>query len=169
MHNGGIVGEEVNQGLTRRDLLRRGVVLGGAVIWTTPVVQTLGMGRAFAQTASPIEGGKDISYLVLAWSCDSGETWSHTKFNENGTPEAGQIPDCGDKVTADPPDGLGSTAANDPGFGVTVDGPCATITIPSSLDGCTVVAFLKAGSAQSTTDPCQGPLPVTSGVPVCTS
>jgi hypothetical protein len=70
MHNGGIVGEEVNQGLTRRDLLRRGAVLGGAVIWTTPVVQTLGMGRAFAQTASPIEGGKDVSYAVISWECD---------------------------------------------------------------------------------------------------
>lgn len=142
------MGEETSQGITRRDLLRRGAVLGGAVVWTTPVVQTLGMGRAFASTASPV-GGKDISYLVLAWKCgDDG--WQHTKFDENGTPEAGQIPDCTEKVEA-----LNSTAANDPGFVVSVNGPCADITVPASLANCEVKAFLKAGSAKSTTDPCQ--------------
>ena len=143
------MGEETSQGITRRDLLRRGAVLGGAVVWTTPVVQTLGMGRAFAQTTSPT-GGKDISYLVIAWSCDGG-AWRHTKFDENGNAEAGNLPDCNEKVAA-----LGSTPDNNPGFVVSVDGPCATITVPD-LGGtdCTVKVFLKAGSAQSTTDPCQ--------------
>jgi hypothetical protein len=40
--------EETNEGLGRRDLLKRGAVLGGAVIWTTPVVQSLAT-PAFAQ------------------------------------------------------------------------------------------------------------------------
>jgi hypothetical protein len=34
-------------GMTRRDLLRRGAVVGGTLLWATPVVQSIG-GRAFA-------------------------------------------------------------------------------------------------------------------------
>ena len=45
--------EEVDQGISRRDLLKRGAALGGAVVWMTPLVQTVGMGPAFAETVSP--------------------------------------------------------------------------------------------------------------------
>ncbi len=38
--------------ISRREILKRGALVGGAVVWATPVVQTLGMGRAFAQTPS---------------------------------------------------------------------------------------------------------------------
>lgn len=41
------------QGLTRRDILKRGAALGGALVWATPVVQVVGMGRARAQVPSP--------------------------------------------------------------------------------------------------------------------
>lgn len=140
------MGEEVSQGISRRDLLRRGVVLGGAVMWTTPVVQTLGMGRAFAQTASPT--GKDISYLVIHWDCGSGEF--HTKI-EDGQQQAGATPDCEMSLE-------GSTAANLPA-GITVgavSGSCVTITVDPSFDGCQVLeVLLKAGSSESTSDPCQ--------------
>ncbi len=54
-----IVPEEVDQGISRRDLLKRSAALGGAVVWVTPLVQMVGMGRAFAQTASPAIGGDD--------------------------------------------------------------------------------------------------------------
>lgn len=40
-------------GITRRTALRRGAVVGGAVIWATPVVQTLGMRQAWGQ-ATPL-------------------------------------------------------------------------------------------------------------------
>jgi hypothetical protein len=40
-------------GLTRREILKRGALFGGAVLWTTPVIQTIGMSRAAAQVASP--------------------------------------------------------------------------------------------------------------------
>jgi hypothetical protein len=40
-------------GVSRRDFLKRGAALGGAIAWATPVVQTIGMRAAFAQTASP--------------------------------------------------------------------------------------------------------------------
>ena len=66
------MGEETSQGISRRDLLRRGAALGGAVVWMTPVVQTLGMGRAFAQTASPPPGGgQAISYVGVNVVCST--------------------------------------------------------------------------------------------------
>jgi hypothetical protein len=45
--------EEVAGSITRRQALRRGTALGGAVLWATPVVQILGMSPALAQAASP--------------------------------------------------------------------------------------------------------------------
>jgi len=45
--------ETPNQ-ISRREILKRGAVVGGAVLWVTPVVQTLGMGQAFAQTPSQV-------------------------------------------------------------------------------------------------------------------
>ena len=40
--------------LTRRQLLRRSAAVGGALVWTTPVVQSLS-GPALAATPSPAE------------------------------------------------------------------------------------------------------------------
>lgn len=40
-------------GLNRRDLIRRGAVIGGAAAWTLPTVQTIGMRAAFAGTPQP--------------------------------------------------------------------------------------------------------------------
>ena len=39
--------------LTRRDLLKKGAVLGGALVWAAPVVQIIGMRPAMAQRTSP--------------------------------------------------------------------------------------------------------------------
>ncbi len=41
-----------SQGLTRREMIRKGALLGGTVMWVTPIVQTVGMSRALAQTPS---------------------------------------------------------------------------------------------------------------------
>ena len=38
--------------ITRREALKRGAIIGGTVLWAVPVVQTLGMGQAFAATPS---------------------------------------------------------------------------------------------------------------------
>lgn len=45
--------DEQAGGLTRRQALKRGAILGGALAWATPVVQVIGMRPAFAQTVSP--------------------------------------------------------------------------------------------------------------------
>lgn len=56
-----------NQGITRRDLLKKGAVLGGAVVWVTPIVQSVGMGRAFAEVVSPCT--PPISYIAMNVTC----------------------------------------------------------------------------------------------------
>ncbi len=45
--------EQEKSGLSRRDFLKRGAALGGAVVWATPVVQMIGMHPALAQETSP--------------------------------------------------------------------------------------------------------------------
>ncbi len=46
--------------LSRRDFLKRGTVLGGAVVWATPIVQIVGMRPALAQDVS----GCDKIYAI---------------------------------------------------------------------------------------------------------
>ena len=43
---------EENQGLTRREVLQRGAVVGGTLLWTAPAIQTIGMRAALADTPS---------------------------------------------------------------------------------------------------------------------
>ncbi len=38
--------------VSRRDALKRGAVVGGALLWVTPVVQVIGLGQANAQSES---------------------------------------------------------------------------------------------------------------------
>jgi hypothetical protein len=54
--------------ITRREALRRGAVVGGAVLWASPTVQTLGMGRALAAQPS---GG--CAYYAVKY--DVGQGW----------------------------------------------------------------------------------------------
>lgn len=41
-----------SQRISRRDALRRGAVLGGALVWAAPTVQSIGMRGAFAQVGT---------------------------------------------------------------------------------------------------------------------
>lgn len=43
---------EENQGLTRREVLKRGAVVGGTLLWAAPAIQTIGMSAALADTPS---------------------------------------------------------------------------------------------------------------------
>ena len=45
--------DEESGGITRRQALKKGTLLGGALMWATPVVQVVGMRPALAQTVSP--------------------------------------------------------------------------------------------------------------------
>ena len=71
--------DEQTGGITRRQALKKGALLGGALAWATPVVQVIGMQPALAQTVSPgcqvavqpIPGGPVIACITYPQSlCD---------------------------------------------------------------------------------------------------
>ena len=66
------------RGISRRDLLRRGAALGGAVLWATPTVQTLGMRPAFAAATSHA-----TSYVAFVLRC--GDDTFLVKWEVDGT------------------------------------------------------------------------------------
>jgi hypothetical protein len=140
------VGEENSQGITRRDLLRRGAVLGGAVVWTTPVVQTLGMGRAFAQTASP-EGGKDISYIGINVDCGTSQFFVKYEDGEGWENEPGAAPECADPSNS-VFDGMNGGSL---GFDVTMlSESCARLSIPEEYRSCSLTIWVKGGQTCNT-------------------
>lgn len=149
------MGEEASQGITRRDLLRRGAVLGGAVVWTTPMVQTLGMGRAFAQTASPIEGPA-ISYIALVIDCGDQHThfikWEvdENKWEHN----PGRAPGCEGSLISFDETGFGSH--DEWAAPKKINDRCYELTIPS---GCQIVDGVTKGSTDDCHDiaPSAGP------------
>ena len=130
-----------NQGITRRDLLKKGAVLGGAVVWVTPIVQSVGMGRAFAQTTSPCT--PPISYIAMnvlcganayfiKWEADEGE------FGEFEV-DPKSVPGCQDIFS---PAGV-KMDGDDLGFEVNVDADgIATVTVGP---GCIVLAGVVKG------------------------
>lgn len=72
--------EEKTTGMDRRTVLRRGALLGGALVWSTPVVQSLG-GTALAATGTPAGGGQTPgdgypSYVFIWYKCSDGMTYS---------------------------------------------------------------------------------------------
>ena len=74
-------------GLTRRELLKRGAVLGGALAWSTPVVQLIGMNPAMATHVS------QLCVCVKLDGCDATSPWS--TINPNSPATCIEIPgDC---------------------------------------------------------------------------
>ena len=62
-------------GITRRQALKRGAILGGALVWATPVVQVVGMRPALASVPSglcPFILG-NLCFLVPQEICDTFE------------------------------------------------------------------------------------------------
>lgn len=140
--------------LSRREALRRGAIVGGSLLWTTPALQTLRMSRAHAQQPSP-RTGHDISYIALNVLCQEGQVAvSYTLKYEGCTgpdcfeSDPGNFPACGGVFT---PSGT-PTDGDDLGFSAT--GPdasgCVTITVPAD---CTVTASAVKGGP----DCCPGP------------
>lgn len=57
------------QGMRRRSVLKRSALIGGTVVWTTPLVQSIAA-PALAETGSPIADCADISYVIVLFQCD---------------------------------------------------------------------------------------------------
>lgn len=118
------------EGLSRRELLGRGVKLGGAVLWMTPVVQTFGMGRAFAAEPS----SKCVVYCVK-YEVDEGRWVGLGKGNGN--------------CFSCPPDAVNGLPANF-ATGAKIsrgDGGTLTVELPPS---CTVWGSTETGTGDET-------------------
>ena len=137
--------------ITRRELLKRGALTSAAVVWATPVVQTIGMSKALAQDASPTTttttttttlppGDTDISYIALNVECDGDHYFIKYEVDSGWESDPGNAPKC-DGIFS--PAGAGANGGA-MGFGVTLNGDgTITIDVPS---GCTVLSSAsKAG------------------------
>lgn len=83
----------VGSGISRRDMLRRSAVVGGAgaMMWAAPSITKFG-GAAFGQTEGT-PAGKDFSYIALRYDCGDGPMSIKWEFelDEQGNPV---IADC---------------------------------------------------------------------------
>ena len=153
------------EGVTRRDLLRRGAVLGGALAWSVPAVQTFGMQPAYAAATSYA-----VSYVAMVHDC--GGSRYQVKWEVGGGWSAGGALPCSkDLQQAWPTDG--SVPSAPPGVTLPeptmtpIDGDKVKWTFDFSASGCTVVWSLNkcaqicelnstypAGTTSVTFDPC---------------
>jgi hypothetical protein len=151
-------------GLDRRQMIKRAALVGGALVWATPVVQSIG-GTAFASTVgSPGGGGGNgaPSYVFVFFDCGAEGNFV-VKYGQDGTAEV-----CGATIQQVSDDGsqavLDKFAAIYAAHGPYESG-CPT-DVTSGLDpvdndlvitldgsGCTIVDwFLHDGSCQTTGD-----------------
>lgn len=100
---------------TRRAALKRGAVVGGSLLWVTPIMQTLAISPAFAQATSP--GG------------DPPPTTSPP-----GTTPTTQ-PGGGGTTTTSTPGGGGTTSTTQPGGGGGTTTTTPPTTIPAQVQG----------------------------------
>lgn len=140
-------GDEIKgaTGISRREALRRGAIVGGAVVWASPVLQTIGMQKAYAVT--PVV--TDISFIALLLEC--GTTVYRIKWDGDFT---GPPDECGPNFA------IGNCPAGDLPSGTTADCPTGvnasvnpngsvTVTFPSD---CQITDFVvKRGQC------CAGP------------
>ncbi len=117
--------------VSRREILKRGAFVGGAVLWIAPAVQVVGMGSAFAKDVSP-----DCSRYCIKWDVDvnaetgeltcvnggkisaypmRGNTWeemgSPGKGHSDGDGHGGSHDDDGSTALACPKDGVNDAEA----------------------------------------------------------
>jgi hypothetical protein len=78
------VTDTADRQLGRRDLLKRSALVGGALVWTTPIVQSIG-GTALAVDGSPGGGNGAPSYVFVWFQC--GTSFFVVKYDQNGSAE----------------------------------------------------------------------------------
>jgi hypothetical protein len=132
--------------ITRRETLKRGAALGGALIWSVPTVQSLTMTAASAQAPSPgTNTGPDISYIALNVICGGEEFF--IKWEEDcdcWEDDPRKAPSC--EAVFEPE---GEKADGDD-LGFVANGPhpatrCVEVVVPP---GCTVLASAIKGGAR---------------------
>lgn len=139
-------------GISRRDLLKRGAVVGGTLVWAAPVVQTISR-SALAQTdgTPPPEeppGGQEISYLAFVLH-NAGST--RYKFEDtNGScvlEEGGENKPCEHILTDAQKAEWDGAAPDDSTSRVTVDCSDDEVWTITPADGYGVLfAVVKSGA-----------------------
>jgi hypothetical protein len=134
------LGNDESEGLTRRETLKRGLKLTGAVLWVTPVVQVVGMRPAFAQVPSP---ACNVWYAVkIERVGNTAETVCLDITGGDNPP--GQCLDVNDATPAPTSSGgcnhiddvvAAEEGASDPTWTVTLDEDCQFV---EGSDRCTV-------------------------------
>lgn len=78
--------DRTRSGISRREALQKGAMVGGTVLWVTPLVQSVGMSPAAAQTTS--SAGQDlrgISFIEFRFTCDGGTFFAKVDTIESET------------------------------------------------------------------------------------
>lgn len=101
-------------GVSRRDMLRKTAIVGGALVWTAPAVQSLA-GPAFAQTSGSPGGQEACVYYAVSLTI-TGSTGGFTCADIAGSSASGST-DC---VSNPPP-----SASN---FPAAIPGGCDLVT-----------------------------------------
>jgi hypothetical protein len=126
--------------LTRREALRRGAIIGGSLLWTTPALQTIRMSHAHAQRPSPPRDVHDISYIAMNVTCNGSPFFIKWEAGGGFEDDPGAAPHCESLFT---PTG---TKADGAALGFTATGPapngCVTIGVPA---GCTINSAVVFG------------------------
>lgn len=134
MHTGG--------GISRRDIMKRSAVVGGAMVWATPLVQTMAR-PAFAQVGTP--EFVNSSFVALVINCDDDDD-IRVKWESNDEKDDGEFVDPG----PDECPHTGSAAEcicemEETWTNATKDSTGAGITFTISDDGSTVTFNLPEG------------------------
>ncbi len=79
----GVVMEGSEKHMDRRDALKRGAALGGAVAWAIPTVQAVGMTSAFAQFTSPIAGCGCIEWFTGEYNTQQYDRGIHCEIEDD--------------------------------------------------------------------------------------
>ena len=136
------------EGITRREALKQGAKLTGAILWVTPVVQSVGMSPAFAQVTSPVDRECTVWYAIKIDPSDPDGPCIDI-FNQDDPNGVGQCLDVDDLETAPVEGGcdhiVGFTTPSDPDpWTITLDSDC-------ELKAC----FIKAGNDPCASGECQ--------------
>jgi hypothetical protein len=75
--------KEIPPGITRRQALKRGLLIGGGLLWATPSLQIVNMSRAYAQVPSPGDTSTPPEAEV------SGKTLTNTEVEAESLPFTG--------------------------------------------------------------------------------
>jgi len=123
--------------ITRRDILKKGAIAGGVLVWAVPVVETLDMTAAYAGTKSKPGGNaqfQNFSYIAFDLLC--GTSCYRMKLNSVGTSDA----DCGTDFSAGScgfKTVLQSCGAGQPGPGT----GCGPVSVVQNADNSVTVSY----------------------------